>query len=94
VDKNGTIFWDIAPCSPLKVNRCFGGKCCLHLQGRRKAEQEISDKRVANLTYYTQFKDYQKFGFEYEVGTKLMCHEAEDESRAVDDETLQKLRSY
>jgi hypothetical protein len=26
------IFWDISPCSPLKVNRLFGGKCRLHLQ--------------------------------------------------------------
>jgi hypothetical protein len=30
-----TIFWDITPCSPLKVNRRFGGTYCLHLQGRR-----------------------------------------------------------
>jgi hypothetical protein len=29
------IFWDITPCSPVKSSRCFGGKCCLHLQSRR-----------------------------------------------------------
>jgi hypothetical protein len=29
-----SIFWDITPCSPLKVNRRFGGTCRLHLQGR------------------------------------------------------------
>jgi hypothetical protein len=29
------IFWNITPCSPLKVNQRFGGKCRLHLQGRR-----------------------------------------------------------
>jgi hypothetical protein len=29
------IFWDITPFSPLKVKRHFGGKCSLHLQGRR-----------------------------------------------------------
>jgi hypothetical protein len=28
-----TIFWDITPCSPLKVNRRFGGTYRLHLQG-------------------------------------------------------------
>jgi hypothetical protein len=28
-----TIFWDITPCSPLKVNRRFGETSCLHLQG-------------------------------------------------------------
>jgi hypothetical protein len=31
-----SIFWDITPCIPLKVNRHFGGTCHLHLQGRRK----------------------------------------------------------
>jgi hypothetical protein len=30
-----SIFWDITPCSPLKVNRRFGWTCHLHLQGRR-----------------------------------------------------------
>jgi hypothetical protein len=30
-----SIFWDITPCSPLKVNRRFGGTCRLHLQDRR-----------------------------------------------------------
>jgi hypothetical protein len=29
------FFWDITLCSPLKVNRHFGGTCRLHLQGRR-----------------------------------------------------------
>jgi hypothetical protein len=30
-----SIFWDITPCSPLSVNRRFGGTYRLHLQGRR-----------------------------------------------------------
>jgi hypothetical protein len=29
------VFWDIMPCSPLKVDRCYGGTSRLHLQGRR-----------------------------------------------------------
>jgi hypothetical protein len=29
------VFWDITPCSPLKVNRRFGGTYRLHLHGRR-----------------------------------------------------------
>jgi hypothetical protein len=29
-----TVFWDITPCCPLKVNRRFGGTYCLNLQGR------------------------------------------------------------
>jgi hypothetical protein len=31
---NSSIFWHITACSPLKVNRRFGGKYLLHLQGR------------------------------------------------------------
>jgi hypothetical protein len=30
-----TVFWDITLCSPLKVNRCFGGTYHRHLQGQR-----------------------------------------------------------
>jgi hypothetical protein len=30
-----SIFWDITPCSPLKVNGRFGGTCRLHIQGQR-----------------------------------------------------------
>jgi hypothetical protein len=32
---NSFMFWDITPCSSLKFNRCFGGKCRLCLQFRR-----------------------------------------------------------
>jgi hypothetical protein len=30
-----TIFCDITPCSPLRINQRFGGKYRLHLQGRK-----------------------------------------------------------
>jgi hypothetical protein len=30
-----TIFWDITPCSPLSVNRRFGGTYRIHFQGRK-----------------------------------------------------------
>jgi hypothetical protein len=33
--KRNSIFWDTTPCSPLKVNRRFGGTCRLHLQSRK-----------------------------------------------------------
>jgi hypothetical protein len=32
-----TIFWNITPCSPLKVNLCSGAIRCLHLQARRRS---------------------------------------------------------
>jgi hypothetical protein len=42
-----SIFWDITPCGPLKVNRRFGGICRLHLQGRRISQAKTSVKQVA-----------------------------------------------
>jgi hypothetical protein len=39
-----TMFWDKTPCNPLNVNRRFGGKYRLHLQGKNSAEQETSVK--------------------------------------------------
>jgi hypothetical protein len=38
------IFWDITSCSPIKVNRRFGGTYRLHLQGRRITKQKTSVK--------------------------------------------------
>jgi hypothetical protein len=29
------IFWDITPCSPLKINQCLGGSHCFYFQGKR-----------------------------------------------------------
>jgi len=27
------VFWVVTPCSVVVGYRCFGGPCCLHLQG-------------------------------------------------------------
>jgi hypothetical protein len=45
-----TIFWDITPCSPVKVNRRFGRIYRLHLQGRKKADQGTSVKAGGQKT--------------------------------------------
>jgi hypothetical protein len=39
-----TIFWDVTPCSPLKVNRRYGGRYGLHFQGRKISQQETNVK--------------------------------------------------
>jgi hypothetical protein len=39
---NSSIFWDITPPSPLKINQRFGGTCRLHLQSG-KISQERSN---------------------------------------------------
>jgi hypothetical protein len=39
-----TVFWDITPCSPLKVNRHFGGAYRLHLKGRTISQARYQRK--------------------------------------------------
>jgi hypothetical protein len=46
VMKGTTVFWDITPCSPLKVNRRFGGTYRLYLQGRRISGAGNKQSRV------------------------------------------------
>jgi hypothetical protein len=36
-----TIFWDVTPCRSYE-NRCFGGTCRLHLQGRENSREGSS----------------------------------------------------
>jgi hypothetical protein len=52
-----TIFWDITPCSPLKVNRCLGGTCRLSFQGRRishkRNQHEVGSKQGAEINWAT-----------------------------------------
>jgi hypothetical protein len=54
----GSVFWDITPCSPLRVIRRLGGACRLHLQGR-----EISQARNEKIeaTYSSETSvDFQR----------------------------------
>jgi hypothetical protein len=39
-----SVFWDVTPFSPLKVNRISGGKCCLHLQDVSLISQHATDR--------------------------------------------------
>jgi hypothetical protein len=41
---NSTIFWDVAPCSPLECHRRFGRTYCLHLQGRSLSQARTRRK--------------------------------------------------
>jgi hypothetical protein len=47
-----SVFWDITPCSVLKVSWHFGGTCCLHLWGWRiSQERSLCENRwQAELT--------------------------------------------
>jgi hypothetical protein len=56
------VVWDIAPCSPLKVNRRFGGTCRLHLQGRRisRARNQREIRWQAEQSACRNFRLYRK----------------------------------
>jgi hypothetical protein len=43
------MFWDITPCSPLKVNRRFEGTCCLYLQDSKdKPRKKLAWKQMTS----------------------------------------------
>jgi hypothetical protein len=44
INTESTI-WDITPCSPMKVNRHFGGRHCYHLQGGRTGRARYQRER-------------------------------------------------
>jgi hypothetical protein len=52
-----TIFWDITPCSPLRVNRRFGGTYRLHLQCRKtsRAWNQSESRWQAELCFHAGF---------------------------------------
>jgi hypothetical protein len=55
-----SIFWNITPCGPLKVNQRFEGTRRLHLQSRRinrpRNQCEISSKQRSCLAYSSTLK--------------------------------------
>jgi hypothetical protein len=55
-----SIFWDVTPCSMLKVNRRFGGICSFHFHGRRihqaRNKHEAVNKQRVCLAYYSTLK--------------------------------------
>jgi hypothetical protein len=53
---NSSIFWDTTSCSPLKLNRRFGGTCLLNVQVRRMAQEE-SDKQSHPLGLFFDLED-------------------------------------
>jgi hypothetical protein len=51
------IFWDITPCSPLKVNLRFGVTCRLHLQGQRisRARNQCESRALLAACFHAGF---------------------------------------
>jgi hypothetical protein len=52
-----TIFWDITPCSPLKVSKRFGGTYRPHLHGRRISQARHQRERRWQAERYTRIPE-------------------------------------
>jgi hypothetical protein len=54
--KKSSVFWDIMPCSPLKVRRRFRGTCRLHLKGRKitRAKSQRANRWLCLPQVFTQ----------------------------------------
>jgi hypothetical protein len=72
-----SIFWDITPCSPLKVDRRFGGTYRLHLQGRRisRARNQRESRRQAERCVFFDPEDGDDM-FHRNVGRPLTDYKA------------------
>jgi hypothetical protein len=51
-----SLFWDITPCSPLKVNRRFGATCGLHLRRINHARNQHEAGSKHNLAHPSTLK--------------------------------------
>jgi hypothetical protein len=57
-----TVFWDVAPCSLVEVDRRFRGAYCLHIQG------DISEKAVSFILAVRTWQ------FEIDLSSLLSAH--------------------
>jgi hypothetical protein len=63
-----SVYPDISPCSPLKVNRLFGGKYWLHLQDRRISKGRNRTKQTGCACYMLHYGFLPGLLFEPEDG--------------------------
>jgi hypothetical protein len=55
-----SVFLDVTPCGPLKMNRRFGGTCHLHLQGvgilrTRNQNEACSNILLLGLFFHSEY---------------------------------------
>jgi hypothetical protein len=92
----------ITPCSPLKVNRYFGGTCCLHLQGRkigqarnqREPESKQSFTLVSCLAYSSTLKMEATCSSETSADFQRTTRRYISEDRTVHNHGCENLKSY
>jgi hypothetical protein len=60
VTMKNSMVWDIRPCSPMKVNRRFGGIYRLHFRVEKWNKQENSMKQAASRAYFSSLNAEEK----------------------------------
>jgi hypothetical protein len=95
-----SVFWDITPCSPLKVDRCFGGTSHLHFQGRRirqaRNQSEAGRKQilVSFLAYYSTLKMEVTCSSETLIDFQRTTRPYIPEERTLHNHRCEELKSY
>jgi hypothetical protein len=73
-DMMSSIFWDITPCSPMKVDRRFGGTCRSHFHGRR-VNQELSQQEAGRnrVLFAAHFMLFSRLAYYSTLETEATC---------------------
>jgi hypothetical protein len=95
-----TFFWDITPCSPLKVNLRFGRTYRFHLQGQRISQGRNQRERrwlcltVYCSTYSSNLKMEAKFSSETSVDFQRTTRHYTPEHITLHNHRCENLKSY
>jgi hypothetical protein len=93
------MFWDITPCSLLKVNRCFSGICCLHLHGKRiRNQHKICIRQSSQAFFLLGLLLYPEMAtvcsFETSVYFQRIIWHCIPENRSLHNHRCENIRSY
>jgi hypothetical protein len=69
-----SIFWDITPFNPFKVNRRFGGIRRLHRQGRRWQAEPLAFTPVYCFAYSSTLRMEATYSFETSLDFQRITH--------------------
>jgi hypothetical protein len=97
---NSTIFWDITPCSLLRVSRRFGRTYRLHVQGRKinrarnQRESRWQAELVSCLAYFLTLKMEAICSSETSVGSQWTTRRYIPEDGTIHNHRIENLKSY
>jgi hypothetical protein len=88
------IFWDITPCSPLKVNRRFRGMYRLHLQGQGISQARNQHKSRWQAAYSSTLKMEAIYSSEMSVDFQQNTRRYIPEHNTLHNHHCENLKSY